>query len=319
MNTLDFTGLAALTDLIQTPDSRATAARGEPLQLPLDDIEEDPDQPRKQFDEQAMRELADSIRARGVLQAIRVRPHPDVQGRYVINEGARRWRASRLAGKATVPVVVDSNHEYVDQLIENAQREDLTVRETINAVARLLKDGMSQTEIAARTGKGKSWVSRYAGLRVLPGPIASALEAGRFDDAIALFNVRQCWKTDEAATQHFLDSTQGATVTRGQVDALRTRLTADDDAGDATLAGTTRRDTQGKNTEQAGKNSKAQNEAQDTWRAPIIQLRVGSRAGILLPWKPAQGGMVWVEYETGEVLTAPVHDVRLVAIIEGRK
>lgn len=319
MNKLDLSGLATLTDLIKTPESRAAALKGAPLHLALDDIEEDPDQPRKHFDEQALGELADSIRERGVLQAIRVRPHPDVPGRYVINEGARRWRASRLAGKTTVPAVVDSDHQYVDQLIENAQREDLTVRETINAVARLLADGMSQTEIARRTGKGKSWVSRYAGLRVLPGPIASALEAGRFDDVRALFDLRQCWDTNETATQSFLDSLQEASITRSQADALRARLTAGGDAGNAPAPPAKKNDTQGEEPGQGAKQGDAQGEGQETWRKPVIQLRVGNRAGVLLPWKPAPRGLVWVEYETGEVLTAPAPDVRLVAVIEGRK
>ena len=84
------------------------AACGEPLLLALDLIDEDPDQPRREFDEASLRELSETIALRGVRQPMSVRPHPTTPGRWMLNFGARRYRTSLLAGKDTIPAFVDA-------------------------------------------------------------------------------------------------------------------------------------------------------------------------------------------------------------------
>jgi ParB family chromosome partitioning protein len=116
--TLSLDGL----DLLNAP---AILTAGAPLQLPLDLIDEDPDQPRKDFDPVPLAELTDSVKARGVLQAISVRRHPLTPDRWMVNFGARRLRASRLAGKPTIPAYVDNAMDSYDQVIENARLPDV--------------------------------------------------------------------------------------------------------------------------------------------------------------------------------------------------
>jgi ParB/RepB/Spo0J family partition protein len=99
--------------------------------LRVEDIHPNPDQPRKHFDEEALRSLADSIRERGVLQPIIVRPH--ATGGYQLIAGERRWRAAQLGGRASIPALIDMNVQGAGSLelalIENVVREDLTVIE----------------------------------------------------------------------------------------------------------------------------------------------------------------------------------------------
>ena len=98
---------------------------GTPLLLPLDLIDEDPDQPRPEFDADALNELAQTIALRGVRQPISVRPHPLAAGRWMLNFGARRYRASKLAGQPTIPSFVDATAEDFDQVIDRAAAEIL--------------------------------------------------------------------------------------------------------------------------------------------------------------------------------------------------
>ncbi|WP_419604727.1 ParB/RepB/Spo0J family partition protein, partial [Thiolapillus sp.] len=103
---------------------------GGPLELPIDLIDEDPNQPRHEdspgFSKQSLGELAETIRERKAKSPISVRPHPEVDGRYMINHGTRRYRASIIADKTTIPAYIDPDYTEADQVIENLQRNDLT-------------------------------------------------------------------------------------------------------------------------------------------------------------------------------------------------
>ena len=110
-------------DLLNAP---ADLLIGAPMLLLLDSIDEDPDQPRKEFDPDKLAELAETIRERGVRQPVSVRRHPQHADRWILNFGARRLRASRLVGKTDIPAFVDNSPDSYDQVIENEQRENLT-------------------------------------------------------------------------------------------------------------------------------------------------------------------------------------------------
>ena len=121
---------------------------GTPLRLALDAIDEDPEQPRQEFDEQALAELAETIRERGVRQPVSVRTHPLQPGRWMLNFGARRLRACKLAGQSEIPAFVDNTANSIDQFIENEQRTGLTPLEIALFVQRALNRGESQADIA---------------------------------------------------------------------------------------------------------------------------------------------------------------------------
>ena len=130
------------------------------IDLDINLIDEDPNQPRKTFDN--ITELSESIKERGVKSPISV--HPIENGRYMINHGARRYRASKLARKTTIPAFIDDDYNLIDQVVENIQRDELTVREIVDVIAMLYnKKRMKKKDIAEKFHKSPAWVSeRYA-------------------------------------------------------------------------------------------------------------------------------------------------------------
>jgi ParB family chromosome partitioning protein len=162
-------------------------------QLAIELIDRNPYQTRTHVDEPALRELADSIKATGVLQPITVRAIPG--GRYQLIAGERRWLASQQAGKATVPSIVRqvSNEQAMEMtIIENLQREDLNAVEQARAFDRLGREfGLTQEQMAQRTGKDRSSVSNYLRLLRLPEPVQQLVETNQisFGHAKALMGL----------------------------------------------------------------------------------------------------------------------------------
>ncbi len=156
------------------------ASEGGVQTLPLREIEPDPNQPRKTFEEDAMAELAASIAEHGLLQPIAVRPRP--AGGYLIVAGERRWRACRAAGLAEVPVVIKdvSDEEAIElALVENLQREDLDPVEEACGIRDLVaRCGLTQEQAAQRLGKSRSAVTNSLRLLNLPPEALELLKSG---------------------------------------------------------------------------------------------------------------------------------------------
>ncbi len=161
----------------------APARRDGLTSLPVAAIEPHPQQPRRQFDESALEELASSIAERGVIQPIIVRPLSG--GRYQLVAGERRWRAAQKAQLHEIPALVrdlDEREVTALALIENIQREDLNPIEEARAYQRLAKlEGLPHTEIARLVGKSRSHVANHVRLLNLPASVVEHLEAGRLD------------------------------------------------------------------------------------------------------------------------------------------
>jgi len=180
------------------PNATATPAPHTPpsdgvVLLNLDQIGENPYQTRRQFDEAGLAELAESIKATGVVQPVVVRPGPD--GRYVLILGERRCRASRIAGKAAVPAIirrVSDEHAAEMTVVENLQRQDLNCLEQAEAYARLSRDfGLTQEEIGKRVGVSRESVSNYTRILKLPKPVQTYLASGQlgFSEARVLLTL----------------------------------------------------------------------------------------------------------------------------------
>jgi ParB family chromosome partitioning protein len=149
------------------------------FEAPLDRIDPNPRQPREAFAEETLEELADSIRAVGVLQPIVIRPVGD---RYQIIMGERRVRAARMAGIATIPALVrvtEDHHLLRDALIENVHREDLNPLEEAAAYAQLLNDfSVTHEELASRIGRSRPAISNAMRLLRLPASVQRRIAAG---------------------------------------------------------------------------------------------------------------------------------------------
>lgn len=150
--------------------------------LPLREIEPDPEQPRKRFDDDALNQLADSITENGLLQPIAVRPKKVGPG-YIIIAGERRWRAARLAGLDEVPVIIkDVTDEQAAALalIENLQREDLDPIEVAEGCRQLIERyGLTQESAAKRLGKSRSAVANSLRLLALPDEVRRMVSEGK--------------------------------------------------------------------------------------------------------------------------------------------
>lgn len=174
--------------------------------LPLREIEPDPEQPRKTFDETALAELSQSIAENGLLQPIAVRPKKAGPG-YIIIAGERRWRASRMAGLDEVPVLVK---EVTDEqaaalaLIENLQREDLDPIEEAEGCQQLIdKYGLTQETAAKRLGKSRSALANTLRLLSLPDPVREQVRTGKLSTghAKALLGLSDANLIEAAAQQ----------------------------------------------------------------------------------------------------------------------
>lgn len=159
-------------------DINAVATPGEQIrQMPLDDIIVNPDQPRREFDEKSLQELAESIKEHGIIQPLVVTPKDK---KFRIVAGERRFRASKLAGLPKVPVIV-RNHEELEELeialVENVQRVDLSPLEQAVSIVRLRDQfSMSAGEIAKKLGKAETTVSNIVRLLQLPKEAIQALQ-----------------------------------------------------------------------------------------------------------------------------------------------
>ncbi len=171
---------AAALATLPAPPVPAEPNLGQPLDIALEAIERNPLQTRRHFDEGKLEELAKSISASGVVQPIVVKALGGE--RYQLIMGERRWLASKLAGAATIPAIV---REATDAqamemtIVENLQRADLNPMEQARAYRRLGEQfGMTQEQMAARTGKDRASVSNFLRLLRLPEPVQEQVEAG---------------------------------------------------------------------------------------------------------------------------------------------
>jgi len=170
-------GLDSIGDLssLLNENPQNVAKQTGPLLLHIDQVVEDPDQPRSSnnpgFSRDSLNELAETVKLRGIKTPISVREIPGADN-FMINHGARRYRAARIAGLTTIPAFIDNDYLITDQVIENIQRNDLTPREIANFIGRELAKGKKKGEIAKDIGKSPAFVKQHATLLDLPEPIA---------------------------------------------------------------------------------------------------------------------------------------------------
>ena len=214
-------GLSALleeTHAASTPEERRAAGV---LDIPIELIHANADQPRRNFAEPDLEELATSIRERGILQPILLRPAPGVRGEYQIVAGERRWRAAQRVGLRAVPALVrelDDLEVMEVALIENIQRADLNALEEARGYASMMERYPRNAEqIAAVVGKSRSHVANTLRLMRLPRGVQEHLEAGRLSagHARALLDLDDAETLADRVIKGGLNVRQTEALTRG--------------------------------------------------------------------------------------------------------
>jgi ParB family chromosome partitioning protein len=173
-------GLAAILSVSEEREGNRPALQDVAVEL----ISPNPAQPRKRFDEEALRALAESLEERGVLQPVLVRPR--LGGTYELVAGERRWRAARLAGLETIPALVQAHDDTASlevALIENMAREDLNPVEEARAVAALVEElGLTREEVGRRVGRSRVAISNLLRILDLPDEALALVEERRLSE-----------------------------------------------------------------------------------------------------------------------------------------
>lgn len=176
-------GLGRGLDALITTEGVRTEGSSSINEIPLQQIHANPNQPRREFDEAALQELAESIGAIGIIQPITLRKMSE--GDYQIIAGERRFRASQLAGLKTIPAYVrtaDDEKVMEMALVENIQREDLNAMEIALAYQNLMEQhDMTQEKLSERVGKNRATIANYLRLLKLPAEVQMALKERTLD------------------------------------------------------------------------------------------------------------------------------------------
>lgn len=273
------------------------------LELALSSIIEDKEQPRTFFNEESLNELAESIRERGVKSPISVRPHPTEPGKYIINHGARRYRASIIANKETIPAFIDINYDLYDQATENIQRENLTAREIAMLIDRAIKKGLSKSEIAKKLGKSNAYVSQYAGLNNLAEPIAALLNQGRCEDVTLLANLNAQYKKTPDDIEQWISSQDEFSrgVFNNFKDSLNKKVDVDDN----------------QSIEKKDR-KKSKEEDPDKLKKSFLKIMYSGQMGrLIMNKRPSQKGRAYIKLDdSGEELDISLSELTVLELIE---
>lgn len=319
--------LKPLGDLSSLLGPAANAApAGAPLELPLDAIEPDPSQPRRDgnpgYTPESLKELAETIKARGVKSPISVREHPTMPGRYYINHGERRWRASKIARRNTIRAFVDNDFEDSDQVVENLQRVDLTAREVADWIGRKLSAGMKKIEIARLMGKSPAFVTQHVTLLDLPEPIAEVFNSGRVNDVTVVNDLVAAYRRSPEKTIAWI--ADGQELNRSSMRMLRDYVGDGDRPSDApqpaptavqAAAAPAPPPSPGPSATPAPSTDTA---TKARLRRPVLRVVYDDRQALLLLDRvPSGEGRAWVKVQdTGEELDADIRRITLVALHE---
>jgi len=312
----------------------APVADGTPKQIPLTDILEDPDQPRVEFPEDQMQKMVESIKARGVKTPISVKPHPTEQGKWIINYGARRFRASVMAGKETIPAFVDNDHDDYDQVMENKERLNHSPIELALFIQKKIKQGEKKNVIAKKLNEDPVFISTHLALVDMPKCLSKAYDAG-FKSPKTLYDLRKLWESFPEEVNAWVDESleNGQDIIRSRVQALSKKLkepkqaeTTEADPESEPQAQESQEQTaiiddnesfnfdgddQAEATEEPEvkklmdqSNQKEQPEAKeedpDKIKKPLlVVIHDGRQANLMLNKKPSSLGFAWIKYEDG--------------------
>ena len=315
---LGLQAIGNLSGLLKTDPAGGAA----PLELALSLIDEDPNQPRQEnnpgFTKSSLKELAATIEQRGVKTPISVRENQEASGRYIINHGARRFRACQLAKKDTIPAFVDNDYLEADQVIENLQRNALTAREIADFIGRELAKGFKKSSIAKAVGKSNAFISQHVTLLDLPEPIAQVFKNGRASDVTVINELVKLYKKHPDEVIAWLND-ELQELTRSSLKLIREQL--EDELAVPTIGtdAVTAGDEEKPATEPAEEKKVKKKQDPNKLAKAIMLIKHDDRPGRLaLHKRPTTEGLAWIKYDDdGQEIETDLAELDLVALIDG--
>lgn len=294
-------------------------------------IEPDPEQPRKFFDEDELKNLSASMtyvnprtgKQRGNLKAIVVRPNPDKEGYYIIVMGERRWRAAVLGKMDKIRARIDRNYVEVDeieedQMIENIQNANLTPKEIALWIGKKLQQGKKKNELAKTLGKSNSFITQYAALLALPTVINNLFDNNKCNDVTLLNDLKTLhqkypnevdkWIQEEPEVnrnsfklfKEFLDSQQDNKTSEPSETEENIDVTPKENA-----------------TDEDSINSKS-DENKKLKKSVIMVEYKGQSAILIFNKKPSWEGLGWIKtLNNDDEFEAELKNIKIISIIEG--
>lgn len=324
-------GLESMGDLSSLLDAPKTND-GTPSLLQLDLIDEDPGQPRREknkgYSKEKMEELENSIKARGVKTPISVRKNPDKPGRYIINHGARRVRASRNLGLKAIPYVLDDDYTKIDQIVENLQREGLDPMEIAGIIGEALKQGIKKKDIAIAMGKSNAFVTMHTTLLNLPEHIMELYETERCSDVTLIHELTMLDKKHPEELKEWLRDETMEDITRVPVKLFREYLETkyEGEMSQSNVSSDNefiKQESEEQSIDNDAIDSKADNIDKQAdpskLKKAIIKVCHNERnARLLVNRRPPLEGVAWLKYDDdGHEVEVDLREVSLIAVIEG--
>ncbi|MCG7556056.1 ParB/RepB/Spo0J family partition protein [Pseudoalteromonas sp. Of11M-6] len=307
--------LGSVSSLLSNTDKREES--GKPLILQISLIDDDPNN-REDISDEALAELAEDIKARGVKTPVAVRQHPTEEGRYILNYGHRRKAASIIAGKETIPAWIDNDFEDYDQLKENLLQETVSPRDIARFIQRKLEQGEKKGEIARKINKSAAFVSQHAALLSLPESIQSAFDDGRCADVTVINNLASMHKKNSAAVDSWL-ADEEQDITRNSVSTLKSFI---DDKKKSSNGGSLSDD------ELIDDDSSSSEAGESTTEKPTDPTKIkkaivlveyqGREARLILNKRPSLKGVAHIKFEDdGAEIEVELSTLKILELIEG--
>jgi ParB family chromosome partitioning protein len=299
------------------------ASDGRPLKVALDLIDEDPDQPRREFSEEELQNLAASVRIDGILQPIVVRRSQQA-GRFIIVMGARRYRAAKLAELNEAPIFIqdaDDANPYA-QMVENIQRDDLKASEIARFITARLDAGEKQTEVARRLGKPRDWVSRYGAVPKMPPFLQEMLATSSIR---AVYELYQAWRQQPKEVERAVEDRTAFTDAQAREFAATVRSSGAPpraiDARAEKPVGSMESTQSGRSLDRGARTSVAiaPQPRPAAKGLAVVRVRVGKRHGALVldDTMASSQGFARVSFDDGSVEDAVVTALRIEAVLIG--
>lgn len=297
-------------------------------------IEPDPEQPRKFFDEEELKNLSASMthvnprtgKQRGNLKAIVVRPNPDKEGNYIIVMGERRWRAAILGKMNKIRARIDYNYVEVDeieedQMIENIQNANLTPKEIALWIGKKLKQGKKKNELAKTLGKSNSFITQYAALLALPTVINNLFDNNKCNDVTLLNDLTTLHKKYPNEVDNWIQ--EEPEVNRNSFKLFKEFLdTKQDNESNEPNEPNEHIENldvtpKGNSTDEDSTHSK--NDGNDKLKKAIVMVEFrGKPAKLILNKKPSWEGLGWIKnLDDDDEFETELKNIKIISIIEG--